>query len=180
MGPILLLHMGIVIFFVGPGASELDATVFGSLLAEVKQVSIDVGVDTAQGERQSRRRWAGDRGESFTPRHENPALSVARQERFPLSLYADGFKKAEQQSLVDKLQSVPVMTLTQADIEKLRLEDRPLVEQMVEKTQRGFEQLLQALDPQRYILGPEPISKISWRRSPLSSSTGWQTAKSFR
>ena len=69
---------------------------------------------------------------------------------FPYFLYADGFKKAEQQSLVDKLQSVPVMTLTQKDIEKLRPEDRPLVEQMVEKTQQGFEQLLQALDPQRY------------------------------
>lgn len=69
---------------------------------------------------------------------------------FPYFLYADGFKKAEQQSLVEKLQSVPVMTLTQKDIEKLRPEDRPLVEQMVEKTQQGFEQLLQALDPQRY------------------------------
>jgi hypothetical protein len=69
---------------------------------------------------------------------------------FPYFLYADGFKKAEQQSLVEKLQSVPVMTLTQANLEKLRPEDRPLVEQMLEKTQQGFEQLLQALDPQRY------------------------------
>ena len=69
---------------------------------------------------------------------------------FPYFLYADGFKKAEQQSLVEKLQSVPVMTLVQADVEKLRPEDRPLVEQMVEKTQQGFAQLLQALDPQRY------------------------------
>jgi len=69
---------------------------------------------------------------------------------FPYLLYADGFKKAEQRSLVDKLQAVPVMTLTQADMEKLRPEDRPRVEQMVEKTQQGFEQLLQALDPQRY------------------------------
>lgn len=69
---------------------------------------------------------------------------------FPYFLYADGFKKAEQQWLVEKLQSVGVMTLTQNDMEKLRPEDRPLVEQMVEKTQQGFEQLLQALDPQRY------------------------------
>jgi hypothetical protein len=69
---------------------------------------------------------------------------------FPYLLYADGLKKAEQQSLVEKLQSIPVMTLTQHDMEKLRPEDRPLVEQMVEKTQQGFEQLLQALDPQRY------------------------------
>ena len=69
---------------------------------------------------------------------------------FPYFLYADGFKKPQQQSLVEKLQSIPVMTLTQADLEKLRPEDRPLVEQMVQKTQQGFEQLLQALDPQRY------------------------------
>jgi hypothetical protein len=69
---------------------------------------------------------------------------------FPYFLYADGFKKPEQQSLVEKLQAVPVMTLTQNDMEKLRPEDRPLVEQMVDKTQHGFEQLLQALDPQRY------------------------------
>jgi hypothetical protein len=48
---------------------------------------------------------------------------------FPYFLYADGFKKAEQEPLVEKLQSVPVMTLTQNDMEKLRPEDRPLIEQ---------------------------------------------------
>jgi hypothetical protein len=85
----------------------------------------------------------------------HPAMKQQRcqwhgKREFPYFLYADGFKKAEQGSLVDKLQSVPVMNLTQNDMEKLRPEDRPLVEQMVEKTQQGFEQLLQALDPQRY------------------------------
>ena len=85
----------------------------------------------------------------------HPAMKPQRcqwhgKREFPYFLYADGFKKAEQQSLVDKLQSVPVMALTQNDMEKLRPEDRPLVEQLVEKTQQGFEQLLQALDPQRY------------------------------
>ena len=69
---------------------------------------------------------------------------------FPYFLYVNGFKKAEQGLLVDKLKSVPAMTLTQGDMEKLRPEDRPVVEQMVEKTQQGFEQLLGALDPQRY------------------------------
>jgi hypothetical protein len=85
----------------------------------------------------------------------HPAMKPQRcqwhgKREFPYFLYADGFKKAEQQSLVEKLKAVPVMTLTQADVEKLRPEDRPLVEQMVEKTQQGFEHLLQALDPQRY------------------------------
>jgi hypothetical protein len=78
---------------------------------------------------------------------------------FPYFLYADGFKKAEQQALVEKLQAVPVMTLVQADVEKLRPEDRPLVEQIVEKTQQGFAQLLQALDP-NVIPAPEPTSSI--------------------
>ena len=40
------------------------------------------------------------------------------------------------------------MTHTQHDMEKLRPQDYPVVELMVEKTQQGFEQLLQALDPQ--------------------------------
>jgi hypothetical protein len=85
----------------------------------------------------------------------HPAMKQQRcqwhgKREFPYLLYADGFKKAEQQRLVDKLKAVPVMNLTQKDIEKLRPEDRPLVEQLVEKTQQGFKQLLQALDPQRY------------------------------
>lgn len=85
----------------------------------------------------------------------HPAMKPQRcqwhgKREFPYFLYADGFKKPQQQSLVEKLQSIPVMTLTQKDLEKLRPEDRPLVEQMVQKTQQGFEQLLQALDPQRY------------------------------
>lgn len=85
---------------------------------------------------------------------------------FPYLLYADGFKKAEQHSLVEKLQAVPVMTLTQSDMEKLRPEDRPLVEQMVEKTQQGFEQLLGALDPQRY---PRTRSYIENLMAPVTT-----------
>ena len=58
MGPVFLLHVRIVIFFVGPRAGELDARGFGPLLAEVKQVGIDeltavVGVDAAKWERQA-------------------------------------------------------------------------------------------------------------------------------
>lgn len=96
-----------------------------------------------------------DGGQGIEENLLHPAMKPQRcqwhgKREFPYFLYADGFKKAEQQWLVEKLQAVPVMTLTQADVEKLRPEDRPLVEQMVAKTQQGFEQLLQALDPQRY------------------------------
>jgi hypothetical protein len=85
----------------------------------------------------------------------HPAMKAQRcqwhaKRDFPYLLYADGFKKAKQQPLIEKLQSIPAMTLTQAHVEKLRPEDRPLVEQMVQKTQQGFEQLLAALDRKRY------------------------------
>ena len=101
----------------------------------------------------------------------HPAMKQQRcqwhgKREFPYFLYADGFKKAEQGSLVEKLQSVPVMTLTQNDMEKLRPEDRPLVEQMVEKTQQGFEQLLQALDPQCY---PRTRTYIENLMAPVTS-----------
>ena len=96
-----------------------------------------------------------DGGQGIEENLLHPAMKPQRcqwhgKREFPYFLYADGFKKAEQQSLVEKLKAVAVMTLTQNDMEKLRPEDRPRVEQMVEKTQQGFEQLLQALDPQRY------------------------------
>ncbi len=58
MSPIFLLHMSIVIFFVRPGAGELHALAFGSLLAEIKEVGVDeftaiIGVDATQPEGQS-------------------------------------------------------------------------------------------------------------------------------
>ena len=50
--------MGIVIFFVGSRAGELNALVLGSLVAEIKEVGVDeftavVGIDAAQPEGQS-------------------------------------------------------------------------------------------------------------------------------
>jgi hypothetical protein len=69
---------------------------------------------------------------------------------FPYFLYNDGFKKAEQRELVDKLKAVPIMTVVQADVERLRAADRPRVEQMIDRTRECFQQLLDALDPQRY------------------------------
>jgi hypothetical protein len=93
---------------------------------------------------------------------------------FPYLLYADGFKKAQQQPLVEKLKSIPVMNLTQAQLEKLRPEDRPMVEQIVEKTQQGFEQLLSALDPQRY---PKTRTYIENLITPVTTFLNWWLEK---
>ncbi len=93
---------------------------------------------------------------------------------FPYLLYADGFKKAQQQPLIEKLQSIPVMNLTQADLEKLHPQDRPLVEQIVEKTQQGFEQLLLALDPQRY---PKTRTYVENLIKPVTTFLNWWLEK---
>jgi hypothetical protein len=96
-----------------------------------------------------------DGGQGIEEKLLHPGMKVQRckwhaDREFPYYLYADGFKKAQQQFLVNKLQSIPVMMVTQPDVEKLLPEDRPAVEQLVEKTRQGFEQLLAALDPQCY------------------------------
>lgn len=69
---------------------------------------------------------------------------------FSFLLYADGFKKPEQSPLIEKLKSIPGMTLTKLQLEQLRPEDRPFVEQIANKTQQGFQDLLNALDPEKY------------------------------
>lgn len=69
---------------------------------------------------------------------------------FPYLLYADGIKKAEQLPFTEKLESLPAMNLTKSQMEQLRPEDRPKVEQIVKETEQGFQELLQALDPQKY------------------------------
>ena len=93
---------------------------------------------------------------------------------FPYLLYADGFKKAEQTALLDKLQAIPVMNVTQTKLEALRAEDRAVVEQIVEKTQQGFEQLLQALDPQRY---PHTRTYIENLIEPVTTFLHWWLEK---
>lgn len=93
---------------------------------------------------------------------------------FPYLLYADGFKKAEQKPLIDKLQAIPVMNVTQTKLEALRAEDRAVVQQIVEKTQQGFEQLLQALDPQRY---PHTRTYIENLIEPVTTFLNWWLEK---
>lgn len=93
---------------------------------------------------------------------------------FPYLLYADGFKKAEQTPLIDKLQAIPVMNVTQTKLEALGVEDRAVVGQIVEKTQQGFEQLLQALDPQRY---PHTRTYIENLIEPVTTFLHWWLEK---
>lgn len=75
---------------------------------------------------------------------------MAWEGRFPYLLCADGAKKTEQLPFVAKLKSIPAMNLTKAQLEQLRPEDPPVVEQIGQQTQQGFQQLLEALDEEKY------------------------------
>lgn len=89
---------------------------------------------------------------------------------FPYILYSDGLKKPDQIPLREKLQSIAAMSLTKAQLEKLHPEDRSLVEEMARKTEQGFKELLETLDPQRY---PKARSYIQNLMEPVTTFLKW-------
>jgi hypothetical protein len=93
---------------------------------------------------------------------------------FSYILYADGAQKAEQRPLIDQLNSIPMMHLTKPQLEQLRPEDRPMVEQMVSKTQQGFQDLLEALAPDKY---PKARTYIQNLIDPVTTFLTWWLEK---
>ena len=69
---------------------------------------------------------------------------------FSYILYADGFKKAEQASLKEKLEAIPVFHFNQAKLEQLSPEDLPKVKALIEKTEQGFQEMVDILEPEKY------------------------------
>lgn len=69
---------------------------------------------------------------------------------FSYILYADGFKKAEQAPLKEKLEAIPVFHFNQAKLEQLSPEDLPKVKTLIEKTQQGFQEMIDLLSPEKY------------------------------
>ncbi|RMG74727.1 MAG: hypothetical protein D6710_01210 [Nitrospirae bacterium] len=80
---------------------------------------------------------------------------------FPYILYADNLKKAQQKPFKDKLKSIPVMNLTQRDLELLRPEDLPEVKRLAEKTKQGFKELIDALPAEKYPTARTYIENLS-------------------
>lgn len=89
---------------------------------------------------------------------------------FPYLLYADGLKKTEQLPLLEKMNSIPAMHLTKSQLEQLLPEDRPLIEQIAQKTQQGFQDLLDALDPKKY---PKARTYIENLMKPMTTFLAW-------
>lgn len=93
---------------------------------------------------------------------------------FPYLLYADGFKKDEQAPLVEQLQAIPAMNLTKAQLEQLRPEDRPRVEQIADQTKEGFRKLLEVLDEETY---PRARTYIQNLIQPVTTFLSWWLKK---
>jgi hypothetical protein len=69
---------------------------------------------------------------------------------FSYILYADGFKKAEQAPLIEKLETIPVFHFNKERLEQLSPEDLPKVKDLAEKTKHGFQEMVDLLDPEKY------------------------------
>lgn len=82
---------------------------------------------------------------------------------FSYLLYADGFKKDRQRPLKDKLESIPGMTLKKSDLEDLKPEDLPKVKEIAEQTKKGFDELIQMLDEEKYPKARTYIQNLSAR-----------------
>lgn len=89
---------------------------------------------------------------------------------FPYLLYADGFKKTAQQPFVEKLNAIPAMMMTKAQLEALRPEDRPRVENIIKQTQKEFAELLNVLHPDKY---PKARTYIQNLIKPVSAFLTW-------
>ncbi len=93
---------------------------------------------------------------------------------FPYLLYADRAKKRNQKSFLEKMQSIPVFHFTQLQMEQLRPEDRPQIAQITKQTQKGFEELLEALDPEKY---PRARAYIENLMKPVTTFLSWWLKK---
>ena len=82
---------------------------------------------------------------------------------FPFILYADGIKKAEQEPLRSLFAKIPIFYLSKAQLEQIDPADIEMIHDKVENTRKGFEDLLEALDPDKYPKSRTYIANLSRR-----------------
>lgn len=96
---------------------------------------------------------------------------------FSYILYADGFKKAEQAPLREKLETIPVFHFNQAKLEQLGPEDLPRVKDLAEKTKQGFQEMVDLLDPEKYPRARTYVENLS--RNIATFLSWWLERKSW-
>lgn len=80
---------------------------------------------------------------------------------FSYALYVSGLKKAEQAPLKEKLETIPVFHFNKAKLEQLSSEDRPWIKALIEKTQQGFREMVDFLDPVKYPKARSYVENLS-------------------
>jgi len=79
---------------------------------------------------------------------------------FPFILYHDGLKKIQQEPFKILFGQIPVFSLTQERLEQIDPADHPTIQTLAQQTRQGFEQLLQALDSQKYPTAKTYLSNL--------------------
>jgi len=69
---------------------------------------------------------------------------------FPILLYQDGAKKEEQEPLHRLMKEILLFSLTKELLEEVLPPERELVVELAEEIKQGFDNLIKALDPQKY------------------------------
>jgi len=96
---------------------------------------------------------------------------------FSYILYADGCRKTEQACLKEKLEAIPVFHFNRAKLEQLSSEDLPKVKALIEKTQQGFQEMIDFLSPERYPKARVYIENLS--RSVTTFFSWWLERKTW-
>ncbi|MGB6866052.1 MAG: hypothetical protein WBE11_10210 [Candidatus Aminicenantaceae bacterium] len=124
-------------FWIGKGWAEIRKDLEKRLTYEKLEVLFsDGGAGIAEnllakGMRQQRCLWHGKRD-------------------FPFILYADKIKKAEQEPFRSLFDKISVFSLTQERLEEIAPDDIQTIRALAENTRKGFEQLLEAMDQNKY------------------------------
>jgi hypothetical protein len=69
---------------------------------------------------------------------------------FTILLYQDGLKKQEQAPFVKMMENILLFSLSQEMLEEVMPPEKELVVELVEEIKKGFEKLIDALDPEKY------------------------------
>ena len=80
---------------------------------------------------------------------------------FEYLLYRDGFRKKDQIPLIQKLKNIPVFSLTKKGLEDIKKEDMLKVKELADKTVKGFEDMIEVLDPAVYPKSRTYIENLS-------------------
>ena len=69
---------------------------------------------------------------------------------FPILLFQDGLKKQEQLPFRKLLEEIPLFWLTQEVLEEVLPAEKEVIVGLVEEIKKGFQKLIDALDPEKY------------------------------